>query len=203
MATSTLPSFTNSTTADAADIENFKSSIVGDIVPMDAAGTFTGDTFNLGTTTAHWENVFCNSITIASQSIADFIKETAVFDAIGTEEVLSGATASAAVLLNQFFTTDLAAKLIRVSISGQFNSGAPNLTITVSDNVVSESRSWSRASGDGTSTNVGFEHAVLFNDWFNISEMSATVTVLVGTSPTGVFSGTTRVFRNAVFGTKG
>jgi|2_EtaG_2_1085320.scaffolds.fasta_scaffold00278_2 hypothetical protein len=61
MATSSWPTLTNSTTASAIDVEAKFDAMEGDIVPMDSAGSFTNDTFNIGTSTAEWANIYASN----------------------------------------------------------------------------------------------------------------------------------------------
>ena len=81
MATGTWNVFANSTTASSADVNNNFNAVVGDVVPMDAAGSFTNDTFNLGTNTAYWargyiKNIYCNTIDVGITSAASDYSST-------------------------------------------------------------------------------------------------------------------------------
>ncbi len=196
MATSTFPSFVSSTTADSADVTNAFNSIIGDIVPMDASGTFTGDTFDIGTSTAHWKNLFVNSITIASQTLSDFINKEAKFDAFCTEPVLGTTTTGTVTVMNASFVKTTTTKLLRIQTSGRWEASGVggNLSVTISDNGGSEVRAW-RFLGAAT---VGVARQVnvhMWQDWYNVSALSGTVTVLVTSSL--AIAGSCHVMRNA------
>ena len=158
---------------------------------MDSSGTFTNNTFNLGTSTAHWRIGYFNSITIGSQTLADYIKDTAMFDAIGTNLMLEANT-TGSQMMNASFILTTTAKVMRLTMTGNVASAATSISITVSDNATTISRRWrgvSHSNGNSGITN--------FNDWFDVSALSATVTVLVQSGVALISS--TRVFINKDF----
>jgi len=95
MATSTWNTFANSTTASAVDVNANFDALEGDIVPMSAAGTFTNDTFNIGTSTAVWAEAHISNVQSDAVSVNVVSKTgnytTTADDALVRVDATSGA----------------------------------------------------------------------------------------------------------------